>query len=89
MTGQLESRIEEAKDVLTVHSALHSVNDPPENDNYILIFFENFTVPIVGRYESDKDGNGAFYGGDDDIPLVSENLFVKYWMELPELPEEL
>lgn len=37
----------------------------PENGDYILISFENATIPEIGRYEEDKEG-GAFYIGDDD-----------------------
>ena len=28
----------------------------PDNDNYILISFENFSLPMVGRYEEDETG---------------------------------
>lgn len=29
----------------------------PEDDKYIMISFKNFTLPDIGRYEADKDGN--------------------------------
>lgn len=50
----------------------------PEEDNYILLSFENFSLPLVGRYEVDSDGEGAFYLGDCDEgdTCLSENLFV-------------
>lgn len=50
----------------------------PEEDNYILLSFENFSLPLVGRYEADSDGEGAFYLGDCDEgdTCLSENLFV-------------
>ena len=35
----------------------------PNTDKYILVSFENFTIPDIGRYETDEDGNGAFYPG--------------------------
>lgn len=38
----------------------------PEEDEYVLMSFENFTLPIIGRYEKDNDGGGAWYAGDDD-----------------------
>ena len=38
----------------------------PENDRYVLLSFENFIIPTVGRYEEDEEG-GAFFVGDDDI----------------------
>lgn len=61
----------------------------PETDDYILLSFENFTIPDIGRYEEGESG-GAFYIGDDDKNCTSYHLFVNAWMELPEAykPEE-
>ena len=56
----------------------------PNTDKYILVSFENFTIPDVGRYETDEDGNGAFYPGDDDKSYAKYGLFVNAWMPLPE-----
>ena len=57
----------------------------PEDDKYIMISFKNFTLPDIGRYEVDKDGNGAFYPGDEDESYVSYGcLVVNAWMPLPE-----
>lgn len=56
----------------------------PEDDKYILVSFENYTLPDIGRYETDKSGNGAFYPGDEDKSYVSYGLFVNAWMPLPE-----
>lgn len=56
----------------------------PKNDEYILVSFENFTFPDIGRYEIDKDGDGAFYPGDEEKSYVSYGLFVNSWMPLPE-----
>lgn len=57
-----------------------------EEDEYVLMSFENFTLPIIGRYEKDNDGGGAWYAGDDDgcDTCSSQNLFVNAWMPLPE-----
>ena len=55
----------------------------PENDNYILVSFDNFSMPDIARYEEDKEG-GAFYPGDDDKSYVSYGLFVNAWQPLPE-----
>lgn len=72
------------------------INDPtkwipveerlPEDDNYILLSFENFSLPLVGRYEADSDGGGAFYLGDcvGEDTCIWQNLFVNAWMPLPE-----
>ena len=57
-------------------------SEPPENDRYVLLSFENFSVPMVGRYEEDENG-GAFYVGDDDETCVSQDMFVNAWMNLP------
>ena len=63
----------------------------PEDDSCILLSFDNFTIPIIGRYEERKEG-GAFYLGDcdEDDTCISMNLFVNAWMPLPEpyCPEE-
>ena len=55
----------------------------PSDDRYVLLSFENFSLPTVGRYEEDEDGGGAFYVGDDDICCGNYELFVNAWMELP------
>lgn len=54
----------------------------PETEEYILLSFENFSVPVIGRYEEHKDG-GAFYAGDEDKTLASQYMFVNAWMPLP------
>lgn len=57
----------------------------PETDDYILLSFSNFSLPMVGRYEEDSDG-GAFYLGDcdEEDTCISQDLFVNAWMPLPE-----
>ena len=54
----------------------------PDSDRFILLSFENYPIPIVGRYVEDDEG-GTFYAGHD-LSLASQNLFVNAWMELPE-----
>lgn len=58
----------------------------PEKNDYVLMSFDNFSLPLVGRYESDEDGSGAWYLGDCDEndTCVSNDLFVNAWMPLPE-----
>lgn len=46
----------------------------PEDNNYILLSFANFSLPMVGRYERDSEG-GAFYLGDDDDIDDIEDVF--------------
>lgn len=55
----------------------------PENDDYILLSFENYPVPDIGRYVQDKEG-GAFYPGDSDNSYTSFGVFVNAWCPLPE-----
>lgn len=55
----------------------------PDTEDYILISFENFSVPAIGRYEKDKDGSGAFYIGDETETCISQNLYVNAWQQLP------
>jgi hypothetical protein len=35
----------------------------PKEEEYILVSFENYTLPDIGRYEN--DGSDKFYPGDD------------------------
>lgn len=56
----------------------------PEDDRYILLSFDNFSVPTVGRYEQDTDGGGNFYVGDEDVPCITMDLYVNAWRPLPE-----
>lgn len=56
----------------------------PETDDYILISFDNSSLPDIGRYEVDEDGGGAFYPGDEDFTYKSIDLYVNAWMPLPQ-----
>ena len=59
-------------------------DEPPKTDDYILLSFENFTPPLVGRYEPDGEGGGKFYVGDDMESCISADLYVNAWMPVPE-----
>ena len=56
----------------------------PDTNDYILLSFSNFTIPVVGRYETEKDGSGAFYVGDELETCLSQDLFVNAWQQLPD-----
>ena len=56
----------------------------PETGDYILISFDNFPLPDVGRYEVDENGGGAFYPGDEDVSYASVGVIVNAWMPLPQ-----
>ena len=91
---KLEQKCEEscAEDHRQLVSWLKQLADPwipiterlPETGDYILISFENFNVPQVGRYEADEDGGGEFYPGDEDFTYKSIDLYVNAWMPLPQ-----
>lgn len=61
-----------------------TADQPPKQGEYLLLSFENFSVPQVGTYREGKDGSGAYYLGDDDVSCSSDGLFVNAWMYLPE-----
>lgn len=54
----------------------------PSAEDYVLLSFENFNLPIVGRWEEDERG-GAFYIGDEDETCIAQGLIVNAWMPLP------
>lgn len=58
----------------------------PEDDKYILMSFENYSLPLVGRYGKDCEMGGAFYIGDcdGDDTCIANNLFVNAWRPLPD-----
>lgn len=55
----------------------------PEDDRYIFLSIENFTLPMIGRYEQDSEG-GAFYIGDERESCISQYLRVNAWRPIPE-----
>ena len=55
----------------------------PKNEDYILVSFENSTMPDIARYEENNEG-GTFYPGDDEVSYSNYGLFVNAWMPLPE-----
>ena len=62
----------------------------PESADYVLMSFENFSLPAIGRYEVNDEGDGAWYLGDDNggDTCCSAGLFVNAWMPLPEAYKE-
>lgn len=62
----------------------------PESGKYVLMSFENFTLPAIGRYEVKDEGDGAWYLGDNDEgdTCCSVGLFVNAWMPLPKVYRE-
>lgn len=58
-------------------------DEPPKEDDYILLSFENFNLPLVGRYVTDGEG-GTYYVGDEEESCISQDLIVNAWRPLPE-----
>ena len=57
------------------------VDEDGESD-YILLSFENASIPCIGQYRQDDEG-GAFYDGDEEDPLTKIGLIVNAWMPYP------
>ena len=53
----------------------------PDPGESVLLSFDNLDVVLVGRFECDEEGNGAFYIADRTA--VSLNWFVNAWQPLP------
>ena len=99
---KLIEKHEHEVDVVNCNADLHQILDEnstingwnlrddktPPTDRYILLSFENFSVPLVGRYEEDTDGDGAFYIGDEDESCISQDIIVNAWMDLPQCHRE-
>ena len=55
----------------------------PEDESYILVSFENSTMPDIARYEENDEG-GTFYPGDEEETYAHYGLIVNAWMPLSE-----
>lgn len=55
----------------------------PEEEEYILLSFANYTGLDIGRYEKDGE-NDNFYPVDKEETYASYGLIVNAWMPLPE-----
>lgn len=55
----------------------------PEEEEYILLSFANYTGLDIGRYEHDGE-NDKFYPGGDEETYAHYGLIVNAWMPLPE-----
>lgn len=66
----------------------HSTDEPPENDDYIILRFVNYSLPMIGRCEGNESDGFTFYLGDDTESCSSLGLFVDAWMPTPKRQEE-
>lgn len=55
----------------------------PETDDYVLVSFENYSLPDIGRCEGNEDEGYTFYPGDENKSYSSYGLIVNAWMPLP------
>lgn len=55
----------------------------PPLEEYVLVSFENFSIPDIGRMEGNDDDGYIFYPGDENKSYISYGLFVNAWMPLP------
>lgn len=77
------ARLEDAEDMNVLSKWIPCSERLPEDEYYILVSFENSTMPDIARYE-ENDESGTFYPGDDEKSYSSYGLFVNAWMPLPQ-----
>lgn len=77
------ARYEDAEDTNVPGKWIPCSEKLPEDESYILVSFENATMPDIARYEENDEG-GTFYPGDDEKSYSSYGIFVNAWMPLPE-----
>lgn len=57
-------------------------DNPPKDDHYILLSFENLPNPWIGRYKENEDG-GAYLYGETEYAAIQGGLIVNAWQPLP------
>ena len=77
------ARLEDAEEKDRLGQWIPCSEKMPEDENYILVSFENSTMPDIARYEENDEG-GTFYPGNDEKSYSSYGLIVNAWMPLPE-----
>lgn len=75
------------EDWIPVDVKLPEIVTEDGSSDYILLSFENYNLPAIGRYEEDEKG-GAFYEGDEERSCSSYGFIVNAWMNLPKCYEE-
>lgn len=77
------ARLEDAEDTNVLSRWIPISERLPEEEEYILLSFANYTGLDIGRYENDGE-NDKFYPGDEEETYASYGLVVNAWMPLPE-----
>ena len=85
--SQASRLMKELQEEREKHQWIPVTEQLPEPETYALVSFSNFSLPIIGRYDENEEG-GVWFAGDDDEPLVSQDMFVNAWMPLPEVYRE-
>lgn len=67
---------------IPVEERLPEIVTEDGSSDYILLSFDNYNLPAIGRYEEDEDGDGNFFEGDDDRSCLSYGLIVNAWMPM-------
>lgn len=67
---------------IPVEERLPEIVTEDGSSDYILLSFDNYSLPAIGRYEEDEDGNGNFFEGDEDRSCLSYGLIVNAWMPM-------
>lgn len=81
-TGLTPEEIKQLKEKLKKYEWIPA-EAPPETEDYILLSFDNFSLPAIGRYEGNQEG-GSYYLGDEAETCLSHDLYVNAWQPLPE-----
>ena len=68
----------DALDWTPIEKRLPDVDEDGSSD-LIMLSFENWPVPGIGRYYQDKDGSGWFGLWDEEEPLSRIGIFVNAW----------
>lgn len=79
-TNKLKNRLAEEREK---HRWIPVTERIPQSDRYVLLSFKNYSLPLVGRCETDEEGS-AFFVGDETVSCSKMGVFVNAWMELPE-----
>ena len=85
--SQASRLMKELQEEREKHQWIPVTEQLPEPETYVLVSFSNFSLPIIGRYDENEEG-GAWFAGDEDESLISQDMFVNAWMPLPEVYRE-